>query len=185
MIEESFDEASNVTCVSQPDYDAIDRSVFGAQNEQEGVQNVLEGVRLMLHWICQGDGDKARSVRLQAVRWSGQFSDKNQEQLGREIGVGKAAVNQKISELRAWIDQRSGRDLQTRGARTVEAKQKFSEICKSNHEKRKNQSIKSPMKSGRVSPTPSDLVQKYLQEAAQCAHQLSAVAQHSPERNAS
>lgn len=148
----AFDEDSHVTDTVGPDYDEIDRRVFGMDDERETVQNLLEGVRLMFHWIRQGDNDRARSVRLQAVTWYARYSTKNQEALGREIGVTKAAINQQVSALRDFIRAQAGHDVKARGARSTEAREKFSQICKSSHEKRKSELRNSPPKS-----TPSSM----------------------------
>lgn len=178
MTELYHDQDGSLTEAQGFDYDAVDREVFGIATEREDVEKVLAGVRDMLAWICQGNNDRARSVRLQAVRYYIPDKAKNQGQLAREIGVTKAAVNQKVCELRDWLETRSGHDVKPRGARSTDAREKFSDICKSNHQRRKVESTKSPTKSGRVSPTPYDLVRRSLQEAKRCAQQQSDVAQH-------
>ncbi len=77
------------------DYDSVDRNVFGIDDERESVSKLLDSMRQMLKWICQGQGEKAIAVRLQAVRYYVPDKAKNQEQLAKEIGVTKAAISQK------------------------------------------------------------------------------------------
>ena len=98
------------------DYDAID-----------GVEQIdLSGeLATLLDWIAEPRQDRARVVRLQAVRIH--FTGKSQVQMAREVGTTKAALGKVIT----MFMRRFG--VNAPGARDAQLREKLSYICKARH----------------------------------------------------
>jgi hypothetical protein len=104
----------------------------------------------ILQWIRNGNNSRAKEIRLQAAYYffsgGSKLSNKSQVALAMEIGSTKAAISQKAVELQEYFAEKLGlKDTMERvsravGMRSNEAREKFSQVCKSNHQKRKNNS---------------------------------------------
>lgn len=102
----------------------------------------------VLQWIRNASNARAKEIRVQAAFFffsgGSKLSNKSQVMLAREVGSTKAAISQKAVELQDYFAEKLGmKDTMERvsraaGMRSNQARQKFSEVCKSNHQKRRN-----------------------------------------------
>ena len=126
-------------------YDAIDAYDFGERAEAEAL---LDGFRKAFEWIANvSPGDfKGMAIRVQTVRCI--LLKKDQVEMAQEIGVTKAAISQRMSDLRDHFNIRQPKA----GLRSEETRQKFSEQCKTRHLNRK---ASSASLNSRTTSTPS------------------------------
>lgn len=141
--------------------------VYG--DEEEACQDLSpwrDGLQKVLRWIRNGSNARAKEIRVQAVFYF--LVQRNQVELAREIGVRKATISQKAVEFRDFfeIDHPAGA---ARQMRSEEARETFSAICKSNHQKRQqrilSESTGSPTRSKVSSGKRSDLRARVLAAA--------------------
>lgn len=154
------------------DYDAIDEALEGEGPIKHIVDDqakYLSATKSLLQWIRNGTNARAKEIRLQAAFF---FADgeqkKNQVRLAREIGVGKATISKKAVELKDYfkIKLPGGAAAQMR---SNEARETFSKVCKSNHQKRKalSKSADSQKRSTANTKKQSDLRARVLNLATQ------------------
>jgi hypothetical protein len=110
------------------DYNAIDGYDFTADAEA-----CMDAFRKVFDWIANVPaGDfKGIAIRVQTVRCI--LLKKDQVAMAEEIGVTKAAISQRMCDLRDCFKIRQPKA----GLRTDETRQKFSEQCKQRHHQKK------------------------------------------------
>lgn len=127
---------------------------------------VIDSIKRILQWIRNGSNARAKEIRVQAAFYY--LDQKNQVALAREIGVKKATISQQAVAFKDYFELK-----RTAGAasnmRSDQARQTFSEVCKSNHQKRKasQDSTALPMTSVECAWKPPTLREIASQRAAQ------------------
>lgn len=117
-------------------YDAIDAYCFDVDQEALDAGKLLEGFKKAFDWIAQVPaGDfKGMAIRVQVVRCI--LLQKDQVKMANEIGVTKAAISQRMCDLRDFFGIRNPKA----GLRSDETRKQFSEQCKARHLKKQTQS---------------------------------------------
>jgi hypothetical protein len=126
------------------DYDAID----GLQGVEP--ETLLEAFTKAFEWIANVKPNDFRgmAIRVQTVRCI--LLQKDQTKMAEEIGVGKAAISQRMSDLRDHFRMRNPKA----NLRSEETRQKFSTQCTQRHQKKASLSSEtSPTKSTTSSET--------------------------------
>jgi hypothetical protein len=157
-------------------YDAIDAYCFGVDKNAADSEAILEGFKKAFDWIAdvKANDFEAIAVKVQTVRCI--LLGKNQVAMAKEIGVTRAAISQRMSELRDIFKLRQP----TAGLRDNETRQKFSEQCKARHQKKKAllNSPNSPTTSTERLPTATASPSKRSVAAKPLFAQLSALARY-------
>lgn len=114
------------------DYRAID-VLFGAESEEENIVARFVDFQIrVFEWIDRGNGALAKCVRMQAVKLF-LTSGKNQTKLGKQIGVGKAAVSKAVKLFREEFNLKE-LIAKTPKMRNDDTRKKLSEICTKRHQ---------------------------------------------------
>ena len=111
------------------DYAAID----GDYDLSADIDNLKDAFCKAFDWIANVPANDFRgmAIRVQTVRCV--LTGKDQAAMAQEIGVTKAAISQRMCDLRDYFNIRQPKS----NLRSNETRQKFSEQCKLRHQKRK------------------------------------------------
>jgi len=135
----AYDENELVPFV-EPDFAQIDQHLgFHEPDEtDDGIsrERSIVGILRLLDWIRDCNSAKTKEIRIQAAYYF--FSQKNQVDLAREIGCTKAAISQQAVALKDYF-QLKHPGAAASNMRSDEQRQKFSQVCKSNHQQKKLQ----------------------------------------------
>jgi hypothetical protein len=138
--------------------EAHDAYYFDENKDALDAEELLSAFCRAFDWIAQVPANdfKGMAIRVQVVRCI--LLKKDQVAMAKEIGVTKAAISQRMCDLRDVFKLRNPKS----GLRSNETRNKFSEQCKSRHEKKKanssnsgNSPTPSTTNSGKVIPLPS------------------------------
>jgi hypothetical protein len=123
-----FEDGRPVPSTDFP-YHVID----GEYDLSPDVDNLKEAFCKAFDWIADVPANdfKGIAIRVQTVRCV--LTGKDQTEMAREIGVTKAAISQRMCDLRDYFNLRNPKS----NLRNNETRQKFSEQCKLRHQKKK------------------------------------------------